>query len=185
LRIAGIDYSLSSPGICVADADTKFNFESCRFLAIPGNKKLTEPVYGNVRIIQNKGITPVSVDRFIHLAKTTVQFLLDNAVGRVIIEDYAFAARGRVFNIGENCGILKCKLTEAGISYDVISPPVVKKFATDKGNANKDVMHEFFVKETGVDFFKLFGLKETKKLPSPVDDLVDAYYMCKYLHINN
>ena len=47
----------------------------------------------------------------------------------------------------ENCGILKYKLQERNIPYDVIVPSVVKKGATGKGNADKIKCMRHFLKK--------------------------------------
>ena len=60
----------------------------------------------------------------------------------VALEDYAFAAKGRVFHIAENTGILKYKLFQQGIPLETISPSAVKKNATGKGNADKEMMYQ-------------------------------------------
>ena len=54
----------------------------------------------------------------------------------------------------------------------------MKKFATGKGNSNKDVMFEHFLEETGVDLMSSLSPKASK-VNSPVSDIVDAYYICK------
>ena len=53
----------------------------------------------------------------------------------VALEDYAYGAKGRVFHIAENTGVLKYKLWQQSIPLDVVQPTKVKKFATGKGNA--------------------------------------------------
>ena len=58
-------------------------------------------------------------------------------------------------------------------------PTVVKKFATERGNATKEMMYEQFSKETKVDLMNLVTPDKTK-LTNPVTDIVDAYYICKY-----
>ena len=70
---------------------------------------------------------------------------------QVALEDYAYGAKGRVFHIAENTGILKYKLWQQSIPLDVIQPTRVKKLASGKGNASKQEMFEAFVKETGTD----------------------------------
>ena len=76
---------------------------------------------------------------------------------KVFIEGYSYGSKGQaLFQIAENCGILKYKLQERNIPYDVIVPSVVKKGATGKGNADKDKMYEAFFKETKIDLKKLF-----------------------------
>jgi polyhydroxyalkanoate synthesis repressor PhaR len=47
----------------------------------------------------------------------------------ILIEDYAFAAQGRVFNLAENCGLLKYLLYKNGYKFSTIAPSVIKKYA--------------------------------------------------------
>ena len=94
------------------------------------------------------------------------------------MENYAYGATGRVFNIAENTGILKKQLREAGFKYTVIPPTVIKKYATGKGNASKDLMYETFLSETQVDLQSQLSPKSTK-ISNPVSDIVDSYYICK------
>ena len=97
----------------------------------------------------------------------------------VALEDYAYGAKGRVFHIAENTGILKYKLWQNSIPLDVVQPTKVKKFGTGKGNAGKPEMFQAFVEETGVDL--RFHMNDTKKdIGNPISDIVDAYYICKY-----
>ena len=46
----------------------------------------------------------------------------------VFIEGYSFGSKGQaVFQIAENCGILKYRLQQMMIDYDTVVPSVVKK----------------------------------------------------------
>ena len=60
--------------------------------------------------------------------------------------------------------------------YTLLPPSVIKKFATDKGNANKELMLDAFEKDTAANLAKIFDT--TSK--SPVSDIADAYFICKY-----
>jgi len=99
----------------------------------------------------------------------------------VALEGYAFSASGRVFNIAENTGILKYKLYRLGIPVTVVPPTEVKKFATGKGNADKNQMYEAFVAETGCHLKMLLTPKRADSV-SPVSDIVDSYYICKHMY---
>ena len=120
------------------------------------------------------------IDRFTKLAEWVIECIrwFDNRASHVYLEDYAFAATGRVFNIGENTGILKQKLTSSGFRYTTIPPTVIKKEATGKGNANKELMYETFLAETNVDLQSQLTPNSTK-IVNPVSDIVDSYYICK------
>ena len=88
-------------------------------------------------------------------------------------------AKGKVFHIGENCGLLNHKLWKEKMSFKVIAPTALKKFASGKGNADKCMMHESFVKDTGINLMKEMD-KESKDCGSPVSDIVDSYYLARY-----
>ena len=62
-----------------------------------------------------------------------------------------------------------------------VPPTVIKKYATGKGNANKEVMYDAFNAEllTPPDLKTSLKPKATK-LTSPVTDLVDAYFIAKW-----
>jgi len=179
--IAGIDYSLSSPCICIANERKPFSFESCKFLCMVKSKRLPSQIK-NIKIIQNYDSFYPQMHRYQYLASNTACFCVRNGVQTVLIEDYAFAAHGRVFHIGENCGIMKNLLSLYGVQMETAAPATIKKFATGKGNANKNDLFEKFNEETGVNLLDLLKLKKTKHLPAPVTDIVDAYNLCHYYY---
>jgi hypothetical protein len=104
---------------------------------------------------------------------------LEPAVCVISLEGYAFAAKGRVFNIAENTAILKQEFWRQRIQFGVVPPATLKKSAGVKGNATKLMMHDAFVEDTGIEFEKLYGFKAGK---NPSSDLIDAYYLCKRQH---
>ena len=76
----------------------------------------------------------------------------------------------------------KYRLQELNIPYDTIVPSVVKKGATGKGNADKDMMYEAFYKETNIDLKKLF---DTDKVGNPISDIADSYFIQKVGYENS
>lgn len=58
----------------------------------------------------------------------------------VLIEGYSFNSRVGGERLGEFGGVVRLTLAVLGCSYVEIPPAVLKKFATGKGNANKDAM---------------------------------------------
>ena len=74
------------------------------------------------------------------------------AVDRVALEGYSFGSQSnRLFQIAENAAILKYKCYQNSLPLDIVPPSQIKKFATGKGNANKEAMYESFLKDAGVD----------------------------------
>lgn len=115
-----------------------------------------------------------------HRYETIADWAIDIVMGcsHVALEGYAYSASGKVFQIAENTGILKYKLYELSIPVTIIPPTEVKKFATGKGNADKNAMYSAWSHETGVDLKTLLTPKRADSV-SPVSDIVDSYYICK------
>jgi hypothetical protein len=180
--IVGIDYSMSSPAVCVCSGE--FKFENCKFLYITNTKKYEGTFNGAQFIGKPLYEWKDNIDRFSKLADMTREFIFyawpdgdDISIG---LEGYAMGAKGQVFNIGENTGILKYYLQYIEEwDLDIYAPSAIKKFATDKGNANKELMYEAFVKETGVDLGSIFDQSTDGKINSPISDIVDAFYIAK------
>jgi hypothetical protein len=102
---------------------------------------------------------------------------------QVFIEGYAFATSGKSYvrSVAENSGLLKHKMYKANQTFTSIPPTVIKKYATGKGNANKELMYDAFSKQCVAPV----GLQKTlrpksNKLSNPTTDIVDAYWICKY-----
>ena len=187
----GIDYSLSSPGICVNTSKGEFDYEDCTFYFLTNTKKydatFCRPFVTNVRYIgtSHKPYTS-EPERYSQIADWAINIIksygdattgMNRIKPTIQIEDYSYGSTGRVFHIAENLGLLKYKLKmECGWDYTLLPPSVIKKFATDKGNANKDLMLDAFEKDTGTNLAQVFDT--TSK--SPVSDIADAYFICKY-----
>lgn len=173
--IAGIDYSMSCPSICIHKGD-QWHFDNCVFYYFSGSKKLqfkNEKICGDpIPLFQD-----TNQDRWDALSGWAVSKL--NGVNNVGIEGYAFGAKGQVFNIGENTGVFKHKLHKMRIVPIIFAPGAIKKFAFGKGNATKEQMYEAFLKETGFDLTKVIP---TKPGGNPISDIVDSYFIAKLTH---
>ena len=66
--------------------------------------------------------------------------------------------------------------------YDTIVPSVVKKYASGKGNEDKQLMYDSFKEHTKQDLMKMFDME---KLNNPVTDIVDSYYIAKVGYENS
>ena len=177
--VAGIDYSLTSPAICVAKViDNEIKFENCKFHFLKQNK--SHKSLGEVFFAYEYPEYTDDIDRFSKLASWTIECVrwFNDRASEIYLEDYAFAATGRVFHIAENMGILKKQLRETKFKYITIPPTVIKKHATGKGNANKELMYETFLSESHVDLQSQLSPKSTK-ISNPVSDIVDSFYICK------
>jgi len=174
--IAGVDYSLTSPAICIHNGK-EWSYNNCTFYYLVNkekhlkneDKKYVPTLYPSYR---------EDVERFHLLSEWSVGNILGDGASSVALEGYAFGAVGRVFQIAENGGLLKFKLWKADISIRNFPPTMIKKFATGKGTANKEMMIEAFEAETGVDIREKCGI--VTKQWNPISDIVDAYYIAKY-----
>jgi hypothetical protein len=174
MNIIGIDYSLSCPCMCVME---KPDIKNVRFYYLTTVKKDTGVFGGKITGELHKEYFSEQ-ERYDNIADFFLNNIPTTSPPHVFIEDYSFGSKGKVFHIAENCGVLKHKLWEVGYKHEVVPPTVIKKFATGKGNADKEAMYAAFLKETNVDLARI--LFSTKKLGSPVTDIVDSYYIAKY-----
>lgn len=171
--IVGIDYSMSSPSICV-HVGTEWSFNNCKFYFLTNKKKCQlhhKQFLGSPHIDFSS-----QEERFDSIASWAISHIPYGA--QVYIEGYAFAAKGVVFNIAENTGVLKHKLyVRDQNTINIVAPSSVKKYATTKGNADKMMMYEHFVDETQFDISATIHCNEGD---SPMSDIVDSYFIAKY-----
>ena len=178
----GIDYSTTSPAICVKvtvglpSSDWREEWDIHYLTTI---KKLIKEV--NVDQFRFIGSYLPSdfdhrIERYSHISKWAIDTLELYTVEKVYLEDYAYAATGRVFHIGENTGLLKYKLMSRDILCETIAPTAVKKDAVGRGNANKQDMIDKFIQETNIDLYKELDCRTN----NPISDIVDSYFICKH-----
>jgi len=123
------------------------------------------------------------IERFKYISDFALDIISPLINPLVYIEGYSFGSKGQgIFQIAENCGILKYRLQEEQIPYDTVVPSVVKKGATGKGNADKEMMYNAFVAETNID---VKSILETDKVGNPVSDIADSYFIQKVGYENS
>lgn len=181
MAIAGIDYSLRGPCICIFNGHALDNWSinRCSFYFLTTIKKHA--------CVYNQNIFGEMFDDWDHDCEryeSIADWAVDKVIGceQIALEGYAYSATGQaIFQIAENCGLLKYKLYQTGKPLEIITPSMVKKYATGKGNCNKDAMVKQFKLETGVDLQRLIT-PDRKELSSPVTDIADSYFICSKLH---
>jgi len=173
--IAGIDYSMTSPAICIYDSSKEFKFDNCEVYFMTQLKKY-EIDHKNIhgRLLEYTD----AMERYDKISSFFIDRVLDNNVQYVYIEDYSMGSKGKVFNIAENTGILKYRLWNLQVPVECVPPTVIKKFATGKGNADKERMQEVFESENSIRLKA--ELNMTEKQWNPSSDIIDAYWICKY-----
>jgi hypothetical protein len=184
-KIAGIDYSLTSPAICVYKEEDggHFDFDRCMLYYLSNNTRQQQLAAGcGVGNLIAEPYPEWNCEEERHEKLASWTYRIVQGCSEVYLEGYAFAtaAQAGVRSIAENTGLLKHKMWKNKISFKSYPPTVIKKFATGKGNANKEVMYEAFVDEllTPTDLKERLTPKATK-VKNPVSDLVDAYFIAK------
>ena len=177
--LAGIDYSLTCPAICVYDTEVgNYNYKNVKLYFRSNLVRFEAFSEGNLSCC-NHGPWASEIDRYDDIGNWAMDILLKYNVDQVYLEGYSFGSTGKVFNIAENTAILKYNLWEEFIYFDVIPPSRVKKYATGSGNASKDAMYEAFCEENpGVDLRSTLTPR-SKNVISPLSDVIDAYYILK------
>ena len=173
--IAGIDYSMTSPAICIHKGK-EWSLDNCKFYFRTDKKTFELKTSRFHSSLIDKWTC--NEERFAQGAEWARSILSAEKPERVTLEGYAMGAKGLVFHIGENTGQLKQVLWQLKLPFDVPAPSAIKKFATGKGNANKEKMEEAFLAETGFDMRPI--LLQTKLSFTPSADIIDAYYMAKW-----
>ena len=183
-KIAGIDYSLTSPAICIYSEEEDggyFYFDRCMLYYLSNNEKRQQLAagsgLGNIRAeLYPKWDT--QEERHDVLSSWVLELI--QGCSEVFIEGYAYGVTSNRAPIYENTAILKHKMWKRKITFKTYPPTVVKKFATGKGNANKEQMYEAFVDEllTPTDLKERLTPRATKVI-NPISDIVDAYFIAK------
>lgn len=176
--IIGIDYSLTSPAVCVnIDGDA-----GLMFYYLTSKKKYTGMMSEEIVGYEHKEWKD-PIQRFKYISDFALDIISPLLNPKIFIEGYSYGSKGQgLFQIAENCGILKYRLQEKSLPYETVVPSVVKKGATGKGNADKDMMYNAFVAETNIDLKSIF---ETEKVGNPISDIADSYYIQKVGYENS
>lgn len=167
----GIDPSINSTGICIIKDNTT------TFYNIKPNltrKELELPIPDNFYfVIYSKIDTHEEIYKtinFMRIADRVEEIIArGDDEAHIVIEGIAFGSSSNsVCDLAGLNHIIRTRL----VKYDteVVAPAQIKKFATGKGNANKDLMVEKFKEEYG------HGLDMLIK----IDDMADAFWMAKY-----
>lgn len=177
---AGIDYSLTCPAICIYNTkDGTFSFNNTKAFFRSNLTRFEMFKEGNLTG-ENHNPWKTDIERYDDISNWALSTLQKHKVKKVFLEGYSFGSTGKVFNIAENTAILKYNLWEEYIDIDIIAPTQIKKFASGSGNASKEKMYEAFVEEHGdLDLRSKLTPRSTNVI-SPVNDIVDAYYILKY-----
>ena len=183
--VAGIDLSLSCPAIVIVPPTPKSEFilpfQICKAYYLTNKVKYAIQKHNiNGTLF---GTWENDAERYETIAEWAISVLQANGVEHIGLEDYAYSKHSSITQLAENMGILKYFLYKNNISYDLYSPSSIKKCATGKGNAKKEQMRDAFYQDTDYDIQGVYGRKSTDKPISPINDIVDAYYLALSVRI--
>lgn len=178
MLIAGIDYSMTCPCVTVCEANANLIFANCRSYYLIDKKKYSGVFNKNIEGTLFE--TPSDQYKRFDMISDWAYNLVKNCT-QIIIEDYSMGSKGRIFHIAENTAFLKYKLYKNDKNFITLPPTMLKKYASGKGNSDKDIMYACFEKETKCNLKKIFQTKG-EKTASPITDIVDSYYLLKYLN---
>ena len=192
----GIDYSMTSPAICIltekviefhywiTETQHKVSLVNQQIKEFISEDGLVFKLFPYIK--ENNPSWNNDIERFMSLAVWSnsiidiVKETYQTHDVKIAIEGYSFGSSGaRVFQIAENCGILKFSFEQNKYQWNVVPPTQIKKFATGKGNANKEKMEEAFVEK--MKFSPRDWVHQTKKQMNPSSDIIDAYFIADWL----
>lgn len=171
--VAGIDFSLSCPAMCVHVGDT-WDVSTCKFFYLYSVKKWIRQ--NNNLLSQDFAPYFTIEERLDSISSWFVEQLNQFDAPEVFIENYSYTSHSSSTHIlAEGCGLLKHKIWQSKFKLQLLPVTAIKKFATGKGNATKEGMFRSFINEGS-------WLDKAMECPpgkSPLADLVDAYFIAK------
>jgi len=208
MNYIGIDFSLNSPGVVVLNNELNFisflkaksgskadQVMQAHIGTFDGVTLVTQPEYENSKDFSNQEL--LKLNRFINMADNMIGLIkskIDDTPCTFAFEGVSYGSNGGTNNLidmAAAAAIFKYKILS---SFDNISniltvaPSTIKKHA-GKGNMNKRVLWDVFTEnrlndeDLGKSEFHEYvkGLEIGKSVPKPLDDLVDAYFLAKYI----
>lgn len=178
--LAGIDYSITCPAICIHSTESgPLSYNTVEWYFNQDGLTQKEKKRRQTLILPRihwdfREPTTTDESRYELLAKGFLITLLVHSVELVVLEGYAMGAKGKVFNIAEATGVLKHLIHSHGIQIYTIPPKQNKKIFTGNGNANKDLMVQTFNQMNGMDISVEFGYPKGLTA-SPISDMIDSY----------
>lgn len=165
MKVVGLDLSMNCSGCVsweVGKMDKTFKFLGFTRTIKWGSKNILS--YADIKDSNRYELTNWFIDKISDFCK---------GADVIAVEDFAYNASGKVFDIGEFCGQVKLNLYNQGYNLFLVPPTVHKKFLTGKGTADKvkttDVARKNFPVTTDKEIMAL------SEYESPSCDIYDAF----------
>lgn len=207
MNYLAIDFSLNSPGVCIYnDKSKKYHFIAYMKPGTGTKKdqKLQEEIslLKDVTLIYQPDFTNdeqyssaelLKIKRYDKMADDIINLVLQDSYDgdgfMIAFEGTSYGSKmgtNNMIDMAAGAAILKLKLLRTLKPEDIqtIAPTSIKKFA-GKGNMNKGQLFEAFLNNVNGDknlekspFYKwILGEDFGTKIPKPLDDLVDAFFL--------
>ena len=211
MNFIGVDFSLNSPGICVwNDKHKEYHFINYLKpkSGTKAEQKMQEEIslLSDVTLVAQPDFTSdkdyskselAKVKRYDRMADDIINLILQNSFEGdgfcIAFEGSSYGSKmgtNNMIDMAAGAAILKLKLLKTLHPEDIltVAPTTIKKFA-GKGNMNKLQLFESFQKNVNEDpilakspLWKIVkDLEVGKKIPKPLDDLVDAYFLVAFV----
>ena len=207
MNYLAIDFSLNSPGVCIYnDKSKKYHFIAYMKPGTGTKKdqKLQEEIslLKDLTLIYQPDFTNdeqyssaelLKIKRYDKMADDIINLVLQDSYDgdgfMIAFEGTSYGSKmgtNNMIDMAAGAAILKLKLLRTLKPEDIqtIAPTSIKKFA-GKGNMNKGQLFEAFLNNVNGDknlekspFYKwILGEDFGSKIPKPLDDLVDAFFL--------
>ena len=211
MNYLAVDFSLNSPGICIFNDKRKdYHFISYikPKTGTKAEQKLQEELslLKDVTLVSQPDFTNnesfssaelLKIKRYNKMADDIINLVLQNSFDgdgfTIAFEGTSYGSKmgtNNMIDMAAGAAILKLKLLKTLSPEDIltVAPTTIKKFA-GKGNMNKLQLFEAYQKNVNEDqilakspLWKIVkDLEIGKKIPKPLDDLVDAYFLVAYV----
>ena len=177
MKIAGLDISLTSPGIVIFELNDNLEIVKSEWFAF--TKVIKEyKLYPNNIFLYNH-IKGSYLNRSIFIRNAIWSKIFDCEY--VALENYSFGSKGKSFHIGEFTGLIKMLAYENDKKIRLYDIQEIKIYGTKHGDGDKVRMEDEFEKrEDKIDLSKLPPSRP--KHESIKGDVIDAFFVAKLLH---
>ena len=211
MNYVSVDFSLNSPGIAIYnDKSKQYHFVSYikPKTGTKAEQKLQEELslLKDVTLVYQPDFTNneefssaelAKVKRYDRMADDIINLILQNSFEgdgfTIAFEGTSYGSKmgtNNMIDMAAGAAILKLKMLKTLKPEDImtVAPTTIKKFA-GKGNMNKLQLFEAFQKNSVEDqvlaqsplYNVVKNLEVGKKIPKPLDDLIDAYFLVAFV----
>ena len=180
MKICGIDPSIVSTGKCIMTLDEKLDITDIKFYGYTDKNKY---VMSTERVLVDKipkNCSKMNMFDRQNLIYAILEKDMDD-VEYMAFEGYAYAKgnSSSIFQLGEFIGGMKKMFYEMGKGIVIYPPPVVKRFATGNGNADKSMMASA-IRRRYPDLYPI-EFDSLRQFDNPHSDLCDSFWMADVL----